>query len=308
MKIRIAIILAASLMVSMSAQDNAAKTPAKGQMTMQVKSMAEHSKTLTKLPTTEVVDAFLKRMFGYDPNFKYRILDISASTIPNVAHVVVVLGDQQGANHLYITPDGENAIVGDAIPFGVDPFAMARNKLALEAKGQHRGPAEAEVTLVEFSDLQCPYCKASQPVLDRVMKDYPNVRLVFQPFPLSIHPWAKKAASYAECVADQNKESFWSFVQGVYDEQEKITVADADTRLVTIAKAAGVDGEKAAACAAAPLTQAKLIQSEELGKSLGVTGTPTVFLNGRKISAIRDMPYELLKQMIEFEAKMSKTK
>jgi protein-disulfide isomerase len=310
MMIRTGVAMAALALGALAApaQEDPAKPAPKGKMTMQVKSMAEHGQGQTKLPTVETVEAFLRRMFGYEPGLKWRIVDISASTIPNVAHVVVVIGEQGGVSHLYITPDGENAIVGDAVPFGADPFAAARARLAREAKGPSRGRADATVTLVEFSDLQCPYCKASQPVIDRVLKEHPNVRLVFQPFPLSIHPWARKAAGFAQCVAEQSPEGFWKFVQSVYDQQETIKEAEAEARFRALTTAAGADAAKASACAATPLTDARIRQSEELGRALGVTGTPTVFLNGRKISAIREMPYETLVKMIEYESQAAQGK
>ena len=66
--------------------------------------------------------------------------------------------------------------------------------------GPSRGPADAPVTLVEFSDLQCPHCKEAQPTIDKLMAEEKNARLVFQNFPLPAHDWAAKAAYYGDCI------------------------------------------------------------------------------------------------------------
>ncbi len=73
----------------------------------------------------------------------------------------------------------------------------------------------APVTVVEFSDLQCPHCKEAQPNLDRLAAEDKNARIVFQNFPLPMHDWAMKAASYADCVARSSPDAFWKFVESI---------------------------------------------------------------------------------------------
>ena len=122
----------------------------------------------------------------------------------------------------------------------------------MKGKGEVRGNAAAPVTIVEFRDLQCPYCKSAQPIIDKLLQEKPNTRLVFQPFPLPMHKWALKAASYGECIGEQSPAMFWKFVQGVYDAQESVNETNADDKLKTIANAAGADGAKAAVCSSKP--------------------------------------------------------
>ncbi len=229
---------------------------------------------------------------------------IRPAAAEGLAEVNVIISSPQGeqGNKFYVTPDGAHAVIGEIIPFGPHPFAADRMKLEKGVTGPSRGPANAPVTLVEFSDLQCPHCKAAQPVLEKLMAEESNVRLVFQNLPLPAHDWAQKAAAYADCVARNSKEGFWKFIQGVYDAQTDITAANADDKLNAIADAAGVKSAEIAACAAQPATESRIQGSTALANSLDVTSTPTLFINGRKITP-GGLPYEVLKNLVEFAAR-----
>jgi protein-disulfide isomerase len=151
--------------------------------------------------------------------------------------------------------------------------------------------------------LQCPHCKDAQPIIDKLLTEEPNARFVFQNFPLPSHNWAAKAADYADCVGRSSKDAFWKFVQGTFDAQSSITEANADEKLTAIADAAGVKGADMATCAAKADTKTRVEQSVALGQSVGVTGTPTVFVNGRRIGNVVGLPPEVLKGLVEFGAK-----
>ncbi len=133
------------------------------------------------------------------------------------------------------------------------------------------------------------------------MGDFPNARLVFQQFPIeAAHPWAFKAATWAQCIGQENNGAFWKFVNGVYDDQLNIYPQNADAKMKEHATAAGADAARAATCAASPETAKAVRESFELGKAVGVSGTPTVFLNGRKIGGVTSMPYDTLKDLARF--------
>lgn len=254
------------------------------------------------LPSTETVNAFLHETFGYNPSMSWKVADIKPSEAEGLAVVTVQITTPQGlqSNQFYVTEDGKHAITGDIIPFGSHPFEPARIKLEKEANGVARGPAAAPVTIVEFSDLQCPHCKEAQPTIEKLLSEEKNTRLVFQNFPLPSHDWAEKGADYADCVGRSSSDAFWKFIQSVYDAQSDIVAANADDKLKELASAAGVDGSKIAECATQAATLGRVERSVELGNSLGVTGTPALFINGRSISNLATLPYELLKQLVEF--------
>jgi protein-disulfide isomerase len=193
-------------------------------------------------------------------------------------------------------------VVGDVIPFGPNPFAPAREKLQA-ADGPSRGPQNPAILVVDFSDLECPHCKAAQPVVEKIVADFPQVRLVFQQFPLppSLHPWAMKAALYADCASRADKDAFWKYVDSIFENQGGIALATADDKLKELATAAGFDADKIAACAAAPETEARVKKSMALGESLDVNETPTVFINGRRVKGIATLTPEQLKALVQFE-------
>ena len=261
--------------------------------------------TSPNLPSEETVNAFLQQMFGYDAAVTWSVVDIKPSAAEELAEVLVAITRPEGkqANKLYVTADGKHALIGDIIPFGARPFAATHEELKKAVNGPTVGPADAPVLLVEFSDLQCPFCKQGQPTIDKLITEEKNARLVFQNFPLPMHDWAAKAAYYADCVARSSNEAFWKFEQGAFDAQKEITAANADEKLTAIADGAGVKGADIAACAAKPETAGRVQRSIALGTAVEVNSTPTLFINGRKIGNVTSVPYELLKNLVEFAAK-----
>lgn len=268
---------------------------------------SESAVVKANLPSEQTVNAFLQQMFGYDQSLTWKVNDIKPSKAEGLTEVSVTLSNPQGAQAvtMYVTPDGKHALVGELMPFGAKPFAEIRQALEKGVNGPARGPANSPVTIVEFSDLQCPHCKQAQPVIEKLLTDSPNARFVFQNFPLPSHNWAAKAAAYADCVGHASNDAFWKFIQKTYDAQEQITESNADEKLTAIANDSGVKGADIAACAAKPETSARVEHSLALGKSVDVTGTPTIFINGNRVRNLA-MPPELLKSMVDFEAKQGK--
>ena len=281
------------------ATNHTGSAPAKAEAGKPASAAANASKAA--LPTTEEVDASLKRSFGYDPAVTWQILDIRESTIPGLAELLVSMNKQQPV-HLYLVPGTQTAIVGQLIPFGADPFAPARANLK-GAFGPSRGGQNPLIDIVEFSDLQCPHCKVAQPVVEKLVADFPQLRFIFQQFPLpaSLHPWALKAAEYADCAGQVNKDAFWKYVDAIFENQGGIALATADDKLKELATANGLDAQKISACAASAETDARIRKSQGLGAALDVNETPTVFINGRRVPGIANIPYENLKQLVQFE-------
>ena len=260
----------------------------------------------TELPSEDTVNSFLFQMFGYDATITWKIAEIRPSELAGLAEVTVIITNPQGsnANKLYVTADGKHAITGDVLPFGAKPFDDARAKLEKGINGAAKGPAHAAVTIVEFSDMQCPHCKDAAPKLEQLLAQEPEVHFVFQNFPLPAHNWAEKAADYVDCVGRASNDAVWKFIQKTFDEQTNITEANADEKLKAIASDSGVKADEIAACAAKPETKARIEASVALGKSVGVTGTPMIFINGRALSGAA--PVDLLKKVVEFQASQAK--
>jgi protein-disulfide isomerase len=260
------------------------------------------------LPSEATVDSFMQQTFGYEAQVSWKIASIKPAPVPGLVQVDVVLATPQGqqASRFYVTADGEHAVVGDIIPFGAKPFDPTKKTLEKGISGPTRGPKDAAVTIVEFGDLQCPACKAAQPAIEALVAAEPKARFVFQNFPLEMHNWAAKGAAYADCVGHASNDAFWKFVAKTYETQADITAENADEKLTAIADGAGVKGADIAACASTPVAKAHVDASIALGKAVNVTGTPTLFINGRTIGNVGQVPAESLKGLVEFAAKEGK--
>jgi len=257
------------------------------------------------LPSDAVVDSFMHQQFGYQADVTWKIQSIRPSVMPGLAEVTVIVAGSQGQqlSRFYVSEDGLHAVVGEIIPFGARPFDPARKALEKGITGPSKGPKDAAVTIVEFGDLQCPACKAAQPTIEALVAAEPKARFVFQNFPLDIHNWAAKGAAYADCVGRASSDAFWRFISKTYESQSDITAENADEKLTALADGAGVKGADIAACAAKPETKTRVDASIALGKSVDVTGTPTLYINGRKIGSLDARLSDAYKSLVEFAAK-----
>ncbi|MCU1304405.1 MAG: hypothetical protein JWQ87_4689 [Candidatus Sulfotelmatobacter sp.] len=260
------------------------------------------------LPSEATVDSFMQQTFGYESQVSWKISSIKPAPVPGLAQVDVVLATPQGQqlSRFYVTEDGTHAVIGDIIPFGAKPFDAARKTLEKGIAGPSRGPKDAPVTIVEFGDLQCPACKAAQPAIEGLVASEPGAHFVFQNFPLEMHNWAAKGAAYADCVAQASNDAFWKFLAKTYETQADITAENADEKLTALADGAGVKGADVAACASTPVAKAHVEASLALGKAVNVTGTPTLFINGRSVGNVSQVPAASLKGLVDFAAKQGK--
>jgi len=256
----------------------------------------------TVLPSEDTVNSFLFQMLGFDSTKSWKVNNIRPSEVPGLAEVMVMITDPQGSSpsRLLVSADGKHVLTGDVLPFGAKPFDEARAKLEKGLNGPAKGPVKAAVTIVEFSDMQCPHCAKAAPTIDQLLAQEPEVHFVFQSFPLPMHNWAGKAANYVDCVGQASNDNVWKFIQKTFDEQANITESNIDEKLKAIATATGANADDIAACAAKPDTKARVEASVALGKSVGVTGTPVLFINGRSVPG--GAPVDLLKKIVDFEA------
>jgi protein-disulfide isomerase len=164
--------------------------------------------------------------------------------------------------------------------------ALAQTPVALNIENQPAfGPEKAPVTIVEFGDLECPSCRAEAPVLRQLIPElYPGkVRVVFKDYPLeSIHPWARAASVAARCVFRQNKQAFWKFYDWDYENQDDITPETLKAKVLGWARSSGINAAELERCIDSKATNAEVSRNYSEGKAAGVTGTPTLFVNGHK--------------------------
>ncbi|MBF0096143.1 MAG: thioredoxin domain-containing protein [Magnetococcales bacterium] len=157
-----------------------------------------------------------------------------------------------------------------------------------------RGKADAPITLIEFSDFECPYCRRAQPVLKELEKAYGDkIRFVFRHYPLSFHQQAPKASEAAQCAADQGQ--FWPFHAALFSEGVSLAPAD----LKKTAGKLGLNQATFDACLDSGRHAGRVEKDSDEGKKLGITGTPTFFVNG--IRLVGAVPLDRFKQVIDDE-------
>ncbi len=165
--------------------------------------------------------------------------------------------------------------------------------VSASAEDRSRGNLDAQVTIIEFSDLQCSYCARFHGTMKQVMENYPTqVRWVYKHFPLdSIHPYARKAAEASECSGDQGK--FWEYTDSLYENQSKIS----PDYLVELAQEIGLETTQFEECLDSGKYADKVDADYQEGRGLGVSGTPGSFINGQVLGGA--VPYESLASMID---------
>lgn len=168
-------------------------------------------------------------------------------------------------------------------------------RVQFAAGGPSLGPAAAKVTIVEFSDYQCPYCRQAEPIVQQVLREYPGqVRLVFRHFPLeAIHPLARGASEAAHCAAEQG--NFWQFHEQLFAARQGLEAPS----LLRYAEGAGLDLGDFRACLAARRGAAQVDADLAEGRRAGVNSTPTFFVNGRRLQGA--LPIAEFRRIIEAE-------
>ena len=157
-----------------------------------------------------------------------------------------------------------------------------------------KGPAKAPVTIVEFSDFQCPYCSRAEAVVKQILENYKDkVRLVYRDFPLPMHPNASKASEAAQCANEQGK--YWEYHDALYADQSKLALTD----LQATAERLGLKTEAFKTCLDSGKYAAEVSKDLADGQKAGVSSTPSFFINGVPVTGARD--YAAFAEIIDRE-------
>ena len=190
----------------------------------------------------------------------------------------------------------ELRMAADDVVVLLDP---PRQQIDVLVDDPSRGPGDAPIEIVEFSDFECPYCKRATDTLDVLLDRYGDqLRFVFKDFPLPSHPNAFKAAEAGNCANEQGK--FWEYHDKLFATQEALDVA----ALKTYAGDLGLDAEAFATCLDAGRYAAAVTQDLQTGRSSGASSTPTFFINGRPVFGA--LPLDVFDQIIREELVFAK--
>jgi protein-disulfide isomerase len=246
-----------------------------------------------------VVDYFDKTVTT--PGVTFKVTKIEDAELPGwrKGNLEASLGQQSQNVPFHVSRDGRYMFRGDLVDLSIDPLKEIASKISLEQQPE-RGPRDAKVTIVEYSDFQCPFCARVYFTLENeVLKDYADrVRFVFKQFPLtSIHPWAEDAAVASECAFQQGNDKFWAMYGGLFMRQPEITKENLKEKASDVARDSGIDVAKFQECLDGRRTLDAVKADLSEATSLGINSTPTFFINGRRMAGAPDAAG--FKQMID---------
>lgn len=201
----------------------------------------------------------------------------------------------------YVSKDGKKIFKGDVFDINKSPFQSNLDRLKTDGQPS-LGPANAPVSLVIFSDFQCPICKEEAQILrQNLSKTFPDkVHLVFIDFPLEqIHNWARTAAVAGRCVYRQSPAKFWDYFDWTYENQGNLGMDNFNSHFQSFASEKGLDGMQLGRCIDDKTADADVTREIGEGHLLQVDATPTMFMNGRRIQG--GLPWQTLEQLINIE-------
>lgn len=256
------------------------------------------------------LEAYIRHLYVMDSRINVQISDPTPSEVPGFENVVAhaTMGPQSQDLKFLVSKDGSKILQANVFDVNQNPFKHDLDLLKTD-RAPSMGTKGAPVVLVEFSDFQCPYCKAeAQELRKNLLQAYPTqVRLYFKTFPLEqLHPWAKAAAIASRCVYKQNPDAFWAYHDWIFEHQAEITPETLRDKVLGWAKdEKGIDSMQLQQCMDAKATENQVNEDQLEGQKLEVNGTPTLFVNGRRISNTID--WASLKNIIDYEIEYQKT-
>jgi protein-disulfide isomerase len=255
-------------------------------------------------PLQKTVEAYLRHLYAFGPEVQLTVSAPKESEVPGLLETTVDLkeGENSQTAKFYVSKDGKYLVRGEISDLSKDPLAENRARIKMK-DAPSLGDAKATVTLVEFSDFECPVCRSLHDVLRGMLPNYPQVRVVFKDFPLDMHPWARTAALAGRCAYQQDPKAFWKVYDQIYDQQEVISASNAWSKMADFAGQAGLNPEGFKACMASPEAAAAVDASRANGQELEVKSTPTVFVNGRRLVGADQHAIE---QYIQYELAQQK--
>jgi protein-disulfide isomerase len=202
----------------------------------------------------------------------------------------------------YVSKNGKNIVKGDSYDIAKSPFQNNLDRLKVDQQPNFGADANAVVNLVVFSDFQCPYCqKEEQDLRSHIPAAFADkVRVSFVDFPLTqIHPWAMKGSIAGRCAYRSGAAAFWDYHDWVYGSQKDLTLENFDAKFQDYAKTKGLDMLLLGRCLDDKTTAAEVEKNIALGHQLGVSATPTLFVNGRRLDGGVD--WKVLQQLLQIE-------
>jgi protein-disulfide isomerase len=251
--------------------------------------------------TQKNIEAYLRHLYAFGPGVQLVVGPPKPTSVEGLleTNVDLTIDGNKQAVKFYVSKDGKFLFQGELSDMTKDPLAQNRAQIQIN-DAPSLGDPKAQVTLVEYSDFECPVCRNLHDALRGLLPNYAGkVRVVFKDFPLEqLHPWARTAAIAGRCAYQQDPKAFWKMYDFIYDNQEIISAANAWTKMQDYAGQSGLDVDAFKTCMASPEANAAVNASRANGQLLEVTSTPTIFVNGRRMVGA---DARLLEQYINYE-------
>ncbi|HEX5431323.1 MAG TPA: DsbA family protein [Bryobacteraceae bacterium] len=248
----------------------------------------------------ESISAYIHKLVGAPTSVRVKLDSVVLNERTCFRQLQFVVGDRRSRIALFLSPD-ERYLVPQVFDSQSDPAEekreseqRVRNKIEAYVNSRNApalGPTDAPVTIAVFADFQCPYCARGLKVLMRdVLPQYKDrVRVAYLQFPLSIHPWARAAAEAMTCVASQSTDLFWQIHDYLFDHQREINAGNLRSRIeeeIGTSAAKGFSDRTFHDCVGSPRAKESVQKDMDFGDSLGISGTPTLFVNGARLDGI----------------------
>jgi protein-disulfide isomerase len=256
---------------------------------------------------SEQLIKYYRKKNNIPPSAKVTVTGLKDSTIKGAKEGTLEVGEGQAAQKVpfVASADLRYAVFGAAEDVTVDPSKAVMQKINLKGE-PHKGPETAKVTIVEYSDFQCPFCSRGYNTVEKqVLPNYGDkVKFYYKHYPLPFHPWAKQGAIAAECAKEQKPDAFWKLYASLFENQGQITADNVKEKSTGYLDGTGVDMAKWNDCFDNKKTADKVDAQMQEGSSVGVRGTPGFIINGRLVSGAQ--PYENFKNIIDDELASAK--
>lgn len=282
---------------SLRAQQAPSKRPVKSSATAPTKGAAAKAapKLATSAPATgqgtdlvnQRIADHLRSTFNVSPEVELTVVGRNSSKLMGLDTVTVEANDGVNTPHrleVLVTPDNKFALMPQIFDLSVDPFAQKMKEINL-GNSPVKGSGSAGVTIVEYSDFECPMCSQAYHTLeDQVFKQYGDrVKLVYKNYPLPSHPWAQNAAIAGMCAFQQSNDAFWSLYRAFFENQSSIKAENLKGKALEALTKTRINLTEFEKCYDNKSSLSRVQADIEEAAALNIQGTPLFIVNGRPV-------------------------
>jgi protein-disulfide isomerase len=256
---------------------------------------AQSNSTSVPPDLAQKVQRQVRVYFNIPPEVDIKLGPLTPSEFPNYDNMTISLshGGKSQSVDFILSKDGKSLMRVTKMDLTKDPYVETMKKIDVAGRPV-RGNPDAKVTIVNYDDFECPYCaRMHTALMSEILPEYGDkIKIIYKDYPLlSIHPWAQHAANDANCLAQESGKGYWEFADYVHANQRAISGAQKDPHqafgeldriTLDIGSKNGADATRLQACVKAQ-TDNIVKSSMAEGDSVGVSATPTVFVNGQRV-------------------------